>query len=166
MKTPRIISVVAVSLGIVLAISKPASAGDDDDAWSAAHTQCKTAVPGFLKSANTMGRYLACMESSPYASSFNELMSAHIRNGQELVAQSKAGVFPWNEFLQRDQAYTAKVDAYQRQQLAQEAEDRRTQQIVNAIESVPLQNAWWGAVLMNGRSMGRGYTPHALRPLR
>lgn len=41
----------------------------------------------------------------------------------------------------------------------------QTQQIVNAIESVPLQQAWWAATSEAIHSSGRGYTPHVLPPL-
>jgi hypothetical protein len=43
--------------------------------------------------------------------------------------------------------------------MAGPSERNYQQETIDAIESVPLQNAWWGVIIQNGNSMGQSYTP-------
>jgi hypothetical protein len=100
-------------------------------------------------------RYMRCIESHPLASRFSTPDKAYlIRMQQTSLAAHRGGDYQTLKLEER--AWRIAQIQERDDRAAQYAQQRR---MVNAVESIPLQQAHWAITRQGINQAGRGYTP-------
>jgi hypothetical protein len=146
--------------------SLPATAMEDHDAFNQQVAACEASVTAPKSTLRRAEQVNACVENGPEAVNYSSIDRNYLAYRASLFPEVRSGRMTYAQFfkaqyefhLQQNQSEASAE--YQAQSLANQRDT------INAIESVPLQQAWWAATTRSIYSSGRGYTPHALRPLR